>query len=145
MSSSDLLYASLPAWFEHQVKLTPGATAVSFEGKALTYDELNRRANQVARSLEKKGIGPEKIVALCMERSLDLLVALMSIHKAGAAYLPVDPALPQERQAMMLKDAQAALIYTQQSLLATIASDGTPIFNIDTERNALAAESALGR
>ena len=85
---SAIPYPSLPAWFEHQVKLTPGATALVFEGQSLTYEELNRRANQFARSLAKKGVGPEKIVAICLERSVDLMVALLAIQKAGGAYLP---------------------------------------------------------
>ena len=141
MLQSILHYASLPAWFEQQVCLTPGSVAVTFEGKSLTYDELNRHANQCARALEKKGIGPEKIVAICLDRSLDLVVALLAILKAGGAYLPVDPALPKDRQAMMLKDAGAALILSQQSLLGTLPSSEAPVFNIDAERAALAAES----
>jgi amino acid adenylation domain-containing protein len=141
MTYPALPHTSLPEWFEHQARLTPGVTAVSFEGASLTYEQLNRQSNQLARRLEKLGIGPEKIVALCLDRSLDLLVALLGILKAGGAYLPVDPALPKERQALMFQDAQASLILTQQSLLDSLPPSETPVFNFDAERAALAAES----
>jgi len=141
MTHPALPHTSLPEWFEHQARLTPGATAVSFEGESLTYEQLNRQSNQLARRLEKLGIGPEKIVALCLDRSLDLLVALLGILKAGGAYLPVDPALPKERQALMFQDAQASLILTQQSLLDSVPSSGTPLFDFDAERTSLLAES----
>ncbi|MEJ0000653.1 MAG: amino acid adenylation domain-containing protein [Verrucomicrobiota bacterium] len=141
MTTPALPFPSLPAWFEHQVQLSPTATAVTFSGASLTYDELNRRANQLARALEKRGVGREKIVALCLERSLDLLVALFGILKAGGAYLPVDPALPRDRQAMMLEDAGAALVLTQDSLVEALPLTGTPVFNLDAERGVLAAES----
>jgi amino acid adenylation domain-containing protein len=142
MTQAQLPYATLPQWFENQVKLTPGKAAVTFEGKSLTYDELNRQANQLAHRLEKLGIGPDKVVAICLHRSLDMVVAPLAIHKAGGAYLPVDPALPHDRRAMMFKDAQAALVLTQQSLLDSLADSETPLLNIDAERASLATESA---
>ncbi len=137
-----LPFASLPEWFEHQVRQTPGATAVVFQGKSLTYDELNRRANQLARRLQKMGIGPEKMVGIYLERSLDLLVALLGTLKAGGAYLPVDPGMPADRQGMILQDAQAALMITQGSLVASLAGEGTPVFIFDTDGPGLASESA---
>jgi len=136
-----LPYASLPEWFEHQVRLTPGAIAVSFRGKSLTYDELNRRSNQLAHRLQKLGIGPEKLVGIYLERSLDMLVALLGTLKAGGAYLPVDPSMPADRQGMILKDAQVAIMLTQQSLVASLPA-GTPVFNFDADGPGLAVESA---
>ena len=133
MTYPALPHTSLPEWFEHQARLTPGATAVSFEGASLTYEQLNRLSNRLARRLEKLGIGPEKVVALCLDRSLDLLVALLGILKAGGAYLPVDPALPKERQTLMFQDAQASLILTQQSLLDSLPPSETPVFNFDAQ------------
>ncbi len=136
-----LPHASLPEWFEHQVRLTPGATAVSFKGKSLTYDELNRRSNQLAHRLQKQGIGTEKLVGIYIERSLDMLVALLGTLKAGGAYLPVDPSMPQDRQGMILKDAEVAIMITHQSLVASLPA-GTPVFNFDTDGPGLATESA---
>jgi amino acid adenylation domain-containing protein len=137
-----LPYASLPEWFEHQVRQTPDAIALSFQGRTLTYDQLNRQSNQLARHLQKMGIGPEKMVGIYLDRSPDMLVALLGTLKAGGAYLPVDPTMPPDRQGMILKDAQAALMITQQSLVASLPKMGTPLFNFDTDRSALAAESA---
>jgi len=141
MTHPALPHASLPEWFEHQVRLAPGATAASFEDTSLTYEELNRQANQLARRLDKLGIGPEKIVAICLDRSLDLIVVLLGILKAGGAYLPVDPTLPKERQALMLKDAQPSLLLTQQSLLESLPPVAMPVFDLDAERSCLAGES----
>ena len=137
---TSLPHASLPEWFEHQVRLTPASTAVSFQGKSLTYEELNHRSNQLAHHLQKKGIGPEKLVGIYVDRSLDMLVALLGTLKAGGAYLPVDPSMPQDRQAMILKDAQAALMITQQSLVGLLP-EGTAVFNFDTDGAGLATES----
>ena len=141
MTHPTLPFSSLPEWFEHQVGLTPQTVAIWFEGETVTYAELNRRANQLARALEKRGVGRERIVALCLERSLDMMVALLGVMKAGGAYLPIDPALPEERQATMLEDSGAVLVLTQASLLPTLPKLGTPIFDFDAERAALAAES----
>jgi amino acid adenylation domain-containing protein len=141
MTQSSLPFASVPEWFEHQVGLSPQKVAVRFEGDSVTYAELNRRANQLARALEKRGVGREKIVALCLERSLDMMVALLGVMKAGGAYLPIDPALPEERQAMMLEDSGAVLVLTQASLRTTLPQSATPIFDFDAERAALATES----
>ena len=86
--------STLPQLFEAQVQRTPRATAVIFQERSLSYTELNQRANQLAHELIQRGIGPEDIVALALPRSLDLIVALLAVLKAGAAYLPVDPELP---------------------------------------------------
>ena len=98
--------ATLPELFEAQVARTPNATAVMFENTLLTYTQLNARANQLAHHLIKLGVGPENIVALALPRSLELVVALLAILKAGAAYLPLDSDYPAERLRYMLQDAQ---------------------------------------
>ncbi|MGW1507521.1 amino acid adenylation domain-containing protein, partial [Streptomyces mirabilis] len=104
--------ATLPALIEAQVGRTPDAVAVVFEGKELTYRELNARANQLARHLAERGVGPESLVAVLMERSADLLVTLLAILKAGAGYVPIDPEYPAERIAYMLEDAAPACVVT---------------------------------
>jgi amino acid adenylation domain-containing protein len=141
MSQAFLPHASLPDWFEHQAALTPDRVAVVFEGRSLTYAALNAQANQLARALQKRGVVRESVVALCLERSADLLVALLGILKTGGAYLPIDPALPAERQAMMLEDSGAALVLTQASLVGALPATGAPVFDFDAERSALALGS----
>ncbi|MCZ8048652.1 MAG: amino acid adenylation domain-containing protein, partial [Microcystis sp. LE19-41.2A] len=102
---------------EEQAARTPDAVAVVFENQQLTYAELNSRANQLAHYLRSLGVETEVIVGLCVERSLDMIVALIGILKAGAAYLPLDPEYPQERLQFMLEDSQVPLLLTQSSLI----------------------------
>src|SRR4029077_12003789 len=92
--------------FEEQAARTPHAVAVVYEDRQLTYGELNARANQLAHHLIALGVGPEVLVGLCMERSLELIVGLLAILKAGGAYVPLDPSYPQARLAFMLEDTQ---------------------------------------
>jgi amino acid adenylation domain-containing protein len=107
--------------FEAQVVRTPEAVAVVFEDKELTYAELNARANQLARHLVALGVGPEVLVGICMERSLELIVGLLGILKAGGTYVPLDPGYPQTRLAFMLKDTAAPVLLTQEALLAQLS------------------------
>ncbi|MCA2554408.1 MAG: amino acid adenylation domain-containing protein, partial [Microcystis sp. M04BS1] len=102
---------------EEQAARTPDAVAVVFENQQLTYAELNSQANQLADYLRSLGVETEVIVGLCVERSLDMIVALIGILKAGAAYLPLDPEYPQERLQFMLEDSQVPLLLTQSSLI----------------------------
>ncbi|MHB8524061.1 MAG: amino acid adenylation domain-containing protein, partial [Limisphaerales bacterium] len=102
--------------FEHQARLTPDAVAVVCEEQSLTYRQLDHRANRLAHQLRRLGVGPDTLVALCLERSLDLVVGLWAILKAGGAYVPLDPAYPQQRLAWMLEDSHAAVLLTQQIL-----------------------------
>jgi amino acid adenylation domain-containing protein len=141
MSELSLPYTAVHSWFERQVALTPDSVAVIFEGSSLTYAELNRRANQLARRLEKMGVGPEKIVAIYLDRSHDMSISVLAVLKAGGAYLPVDPAMPRERQALMLTDAQPVLLLTQSSLLSEMPQTTASIFVIDKERASLAEEN----
>ncbi|KEK23981.1 amino acid adenylation domain-containing protein [Bacillus gaemokensis] len=97
---------TLPELFEKQVRTTPDAIAVVFEDATLSYEELNKRANKLARLLIAKGVGPEQMVALAMPRSLDMVVSLLAVLKAGAGYLPLDPDYPSDRISFMLSDAK---------------------------------------
>jgi amino acid adenylation domain-containing protein len=103
--------------FEAQAERTPEAVAVIFEERQLTYQELNARADQLARHLRRQGIGPDVLVGLCMERSIEMVVGLLGILKAGGAYLPIDPNYPRERIAFVLEDTQVSVLLTQQKLL----------------------------
>jgi len=103
--------------FEAQVARTPEALAVQFEGKQLTYRELNTRANQLAHYLRRLGVGAEKLVGICVERSLEMVVGLLGILKAGGAYVPLDPSYPRERLRFMLEDAQVSVLVTDESLI----------------------------
>ncbi len=104
--------------FEEQARLHPQAVAVVFEEKRLTYAELNTRSNKLAHYLTRLGVGPEKVVGICLERSLEMLVALLAVLKAGGAYLPLDPRFPAERLAYMLDNAGVEVLLTQQTLLS---------------------------
>ncbi len=106
--------------FEAQVERTPDAIAVVFEDTYLTYRELNARANQLAHHLREVGVGPEVLVGIYMERSLEMVVGILGILKAGGAYMPLDPIYPQERLAFMLTDAQVQIVLTQEELLASL-------------------------
>ena len=99
--------------FEFRVKLTPDAIAVICEGKQLTYQELNSQANQLAHYLKTLAVGPEVLVAACVECSLEMVVGLLGILKAGGAYVPLDPHYPQNRLALMLEDSQTPVLLTQ--------------------------------
>ncbi len=108
--------AALPELFSEQVARTPDATAVICDGTQLTYAELNARANQLARYLISLGAGPERLVAIAMPRSADMIVAVLAVLKAGAAYVPVDPAYPADRIAFMLADAAPVAVLTTTQL-----------------------------
>lgn len=102
--------------FEAQAERTPNAIAIQCEKQGLTYAQLNVRANQVAHWLQKHGVKPERLVALCLERSLDSVIALLGILKAGGAYVPLDPAFPRKRLAQILEDSQPQVMITQPTL-----------------------------
>jgi amino acid adenylation domain-containing protein/non-ribosomal peptide synthase protein (TIGR01720 family) len=102
--------------FEEQVVRTPEQTAVVFEGQQLTYEQLNRKANQLAHYLRERGVGPDILVAIACERSLEMIVGILGILKAGGAYVPLDPSYPLERMEYMLQDTQSAVVLTQRSL-----------------------------
>ncbi|MBO9830639.1 AMP-binding protein, partial [Xanthomonas sp. A2111] len=109
-TARELPQLPFPALFERQVAATPDASALVLDDVELSYAELDRRANKVAHALMAQGIGPEDIVGLALPRSIDVIVVLLGIHKAGAAYLPLDPDYPAERLAFMLEDARPRLL-----------------------------------
>ncbi len=117
--------------FQLRAERTPAAVAVRGEGMELTYAELNARANQLARRLRELGVGPEDLVAICLERSPDLMIALLAVFKAGGAYLPLDPDYPTERLDHMLGDSQATLLLSKKKLLAGLCLKHGRIFCLD--------------
>ncbi|HZI07435.1 MAG TPA: amino acid adenylation domain-containing protein, partial [Archangium sp.] len=102
--------------FEAQVARTPDAPAVTYEAQTLTYRELDARANQLAHRLRSLGVGPESLVGLCVERSLEMVVGLLAILKAGGAYVPMDPSYPADRLAFMVEDTGVPVLLTQAAL-----------------------------
>jgi amino acid adenylation domain-containing protein/non-ribosomal peptide synthase protein (TIGR01720 family) len=136
--------------FEQQVTRTPEHPAVVFVDaqsaasrrvdQQLTYAQLNARANQVAHYLQTLGVGSETIVALCVERSLEMIVGFLGILKAGGAYLALDPLLPTERLAFMLQDANSSIVLTEHDLAGLFSQQEVPIVCLDTEWNAIAQQ-----
>ncbi len=130
---------SLAVRFEQQVDRSPARTAIVFEGRHVTYAELNSRANQLAHFLRAKGIGPEALVGLFLERGVDLLVGMLGIVKAGAAYLPMDLAYPRDRLAFMANDARAKVVLTSTSSGAILDAGAASVVSLDGEWSAIAA------
>ncbi len=127
--------------FEAQVERTPEAVAVIFGSEALTYRELNCRANQLASYLQKLGVGPEVLVSICLDRSLEMVVAILGVLKAGGAYVPLDPTYPQERLAFMLEDAHSPVLLTQSQLLPNLPEHKAQVICLDTDWAVMAASS----
>ncbi|WP_127484463.1 amino acid adenylation domain-containing protein [Paenibacillus ehimensis] len=124
--------ASTSAMVEAQVARTPDAVAVVFEDSVLTYAELNRRANRLAHALISRGVGPEGVVALLLPRSAEAVVAVLAVHKTGAAYLPLDPDYPQDRLAYMLQDAAPLCVLTDSETAARLPSGAAgPLLVLD--------------
>jgi amino acid adenylation domain-containing protein len=127
--------------FEAQVAQTPAAIAVRFEGQELTYAELNRRANQLAHRLLKLGVGAEVLVAICMEPSLDLPIALLAVLKTGAAYVALDPAYPRKRLSFILEETGAPVVLTQEGPADNQAFAGVEVIRLDRDVEVFATES----
>ena len=127
--------------FEEQVERTPDAVAVVFEADSLTYRELNLRANRLANHLRGRGVGPESLVALCLERSLEMIVAILGTMKAGGAYVPIDPAYPADRVAFMLADANAPVLLTQEALRKKLPPTPAKVICLDSGWEIIERES----
>ena len=121
----------LLALFEEQVKKTPERTALSYEGKNITYGELNRAAESLAGHLQQRGVGPEDFVGLCLQRSPRLVIAMYAILKTGAAYVPLDPDYPGERIRYMIEDAGARVIISEEVLRNHPALNGQTVLLCD--------------
>jgi amino acid adenylation domain-containing protein len=127
--------------FEEQVVRSPEAVAVVFRERRLSYQELNRRANQVAHFLRKNGVHPETLVGVCMERSPELVIALLGVWKAGGAYVPLDPAYPRERLSFMVSDASLRILLTDSKGKDLLSSDGVMTVSLDGDDAGIAHES----
>ncbi|WP_437840117.1 amino acid adenylation domain-containing protein [Sorangium sp. So ce1153] len=126
--------------FEAQVDRTPDAVALVFEGRQLTYSELERRANQVARALRAMGVGPEARVGLYLDRSIEMMVGLLGILKAGAAYVPLDPAYPRRRLDFMVSDAEPAVILTHMAVRSSLPERAARVLCFDEDREFLSRQ-----
>jgi amino acid adenylation domain-containing protein len=136
--------ACLHELIEAQVRRTPEAVAVRYEETALTYRQMNRRANQVAHRLRALGVGPGVLVGVCMGRSPELVIGLLGVLKAGGAYVPLDPAHPRDRQAFLLANSGASLLLTQASLAPTLSTYRIPVVCLDAEWHGLSGDSDQG-
>jgi len=126
--------------FEMRVATHPDAIAAVFEEEKLTYQQLNQRANQLAHYLIKVGVKPETVVGIYVDRSLDMLVSILGVLKAGGAYLPLDPVYPVERLALMLEDSNAPLLITQQKLAGNMPRENVRVIQIDAQWEDIAKE-----
>ncbi|OLC94175.1 MAG: hypothetical protein AUH86_15120 [Acidobacteria bacterium 13_1_40CM_4_58_4] len=133
---------SMHGYFERQVEDTPDAVAVVCRDQKLTYRELNVRANQLARYLRKGGVGPDIMVGIAADRSIEMVVGLLGILKAGGAYVPMDPTYPKDRIAFMLEDSKAALLVTQQSLLSRLPNQQVSLVCLDADWPEIARENS---
>ncbi|MDJ0574306.1 MAG: amino acid adenylation domain-containing protein [Xenococcaceae cyanobacterium MO_234.B1] len=127
--------------FENQVEKTPDAIAVVFEGKLLTYQQLNQQANQLAHYLEHLEIGPEVLVGICLERSLEMVVGLLGILKAGGAYIPLDPGYPKDRLGYMLSDSQVPIVLTSKTAAPALPTSDAQLVYLDADWQAIAKSS----
>lgn len=121
--------------FEAQVELTPKAIALQDiqHEQTLTYNELNQRANQLAHHLQYLGVEADVLVGICTERSMEMVISILAVLKAGGAYLPIDPNYPTERIALIMSDAQISLLLTQESLIKNLPEQATEIFCLDRD------------
>ncbi|HEX8474329.1 MAG TPA: amino acid adenylation domain-containing protein, partial [Pyrinomonadaceae bacterium] len=128
--------------FEEQAERTPDAVALIFEDERLSYRELNSRANQLAQYLRERGIGAESLVAVMLERSVEMVVALLGVLKAGGAYVPIDPEYPEERVHYMLDDSGSQMLLTHTQFAGSFDEQSVPVVYLDTEWEKIAKGSA---
>jgi amino acid adenylation domain-containing protein len=128
--------------FEAQVERTPSAIAVSFDDQQMTYRDLNDRANQLARGLRELGVGPEALVAICVEPSLEMVIGILGILKAGGAYVPLDPMYPEERLRFLLEDVQAPVLVTQKDLLGRLPEHNSRVVYMEEVLKAPGVENS---
>ena len=140
-SSTGLPFACVHELFERQAALTPGNIAVVCNGRQITYAELNERANQVAHYLRKRGVAPDMLVGVCLERSLELVIALLGVWKSGGAYVPLDPTYPPARLALMAGDAEMALLLTDDNCAALFPTLTDTAIRLDSDWPQIALET----
>jgi amino acid adenylation domain-containing protein len=128
--------------FEAQVRRTPDAAAILHEGRSLSYRELNARSNQLAHYLRSRGVAAESLVAVCLERSPEMVVAILGVLKAGGAYVPLDPDYPRERLAFMLADTAASLVLTQEHLAPALPCGAASVVCLDARPSAFDGAAA---
>ena len=127
--------------FEAQAAQTPEAVAIEHEAQSLTYAELNARANQLARQLRDADVGRERLVGICLERSIDMIMAVLAVLKAGGAYLPLDPAYPKDRLGFMLSDGDVGVLVTSRVVRQRLPDHDCTIVFVDEDAQAIAAHS----
>jgi amino acid adenylation domain-containing protein len=129
--------------FEAQAARTPNAVAVVLNDDTLTYHELNCRANQIAHLLNSRNVGPEVLVGICLERSLEMVIAILGILKAGAAFLPLDPEYPKERLEFMLRDSGISLVLTQTNLIPVLPEQTLALLDLTSAQDLISRQSDL--
>lgn len=129
--------------FEQQVGRTPHDVAVVFDGQQLTYQALNQRANQLAHHLRSIGVGSEVLVGVCLERSFNLVVAILAVLKAGGAYVPLDPAYPQDRLAYILSDSQVSVVLSSSNASQALPSTSCRVIDLETEWSEIAQHASV--
>src|SRR5262249_47979525 len=128
--------------FEEWVERSPATVAVVCGKEQITYAVLNSRANQLANHLRAMGVGPEVLVGVLLQRSVDMIVGLLGVLKAGGAYLPIDPAYPQDRLAFTLEDAHAQVLLTQPGMFEALPElDGLRVLCLERDRDGIAQQS----
>lgn len=126
--------------FEGQVERAPDDTALVYEARSMTYRELNDRANRLAHLLQSVGVGPDMLVGISMERSIEMVVGLLGILKAGGAYVPIDPQYPRERLEFMIRDASVAVLLTQEHLVGSLPKTEARVICLDTVSSVLESQ-----
>ena len=132
--------SSIHVLFQEQAERSPGAVAVNCGDRSLTYAALDRAANGLAHRLRELGVGPEVLVALAMDRSLEMIVSMLGILKAGGAYVPLDPAYPATRLSYMLQDTRAPVLLTQRHLAGRLPAGEARLIAVDALQDALRLE-----
>ncbi|HEX5885293.1 MAG TPA: amino acid adenylation domain-containing protein, partial [Pyrinomonadaceae bacterium] len=131
----------VPDLIQKQAEQRPQSVAVTFESQRLTYDQLNSRANQLAHYLRGLGVGPEEVVGVCLERGLNMVIAVLGILKAGGAYLPLDPAYPRDRLEFMINDSEPSVLLTQEKFSQPLSSARQQVVCIDSDWRRIEFES----
>jgi amino acid adenylation domain-containing protein len=127
--------------FQRQVARDPQATAIDYGERGVTYQELNERANRIAHYLRRRGVGPDVLVGVCLDRSPDMVAALLAVWKAGGAYVPLDPAYPPERLSFMIEDAQTLMLLTEEKYRQLLSSAGHKAILLDANWSLFSKEA----